>query len=118
MATTTHTNNEKEYTDEELYNYLKELPEFDNLALPKSWIDKFNIKIKKPDSFKDCVDSLYALKMAYAPKDLPYEVFKTPADYKFEPVKVDDVPLIVESKPLETKTDNEVVETKITEIVN
>jgi hypothetical protein len=88
-----------EYTDEELFNYLKELPEFGNLALPESWYKKFNIPLLKPDNFKEVVESNYVLKASLNTGgfiELP-----TPKDYVFPELKSEDIPLEVETKPLD-----------------
>ena len=92
-------NEEPQYTDEELYNYLKELPEFEHLSFPESWYKKFNIKLSKPDSFKECVESNYAAKAALTTKG--FIQLPPPKDYVFPELKVNDIPLEVETKTLD-----------------
>jgi hypothetical protein len=91
------------YSDEQLFAILKQLPDFENLPLPKSWYDKFNLKMKKPETFRETLESNYALKCSFGEKDFPLEIKKTPEDYAFVPLVVDVVPLenketIVESR--------------------
>ena len=88
-----------EYTDEELFDYLKELPEFQNLALPQSWYKKFNIPLLKPDNFKEVVESNYALKASLNTGG--FVEIPTPKDYVFPELKAEDIPLEVETKVLE-----------------
>ena len=85
------------YTDEELYNYLKNLPEFNNLMFPKSFIDKFNIKQKQFDSIKETIDNQYAIKCQFLPKS-GFIDMKTPDDYKFPELKKEDVKLEIKTK--------------------
>ena len=87
-------------SDEELYNLLKTHPQFECLPLPKSWYEKFNLKLKQPMNFRECLESGYALKVQYQPDDLPPETIPTPADYVFPDVKPEEVPLEVVSKEI------------------
>ena len=87
-------------TDEELFNYLKTLPEFDSLPLPKSWYDKFNLKMKKPENFKENLESNYAMNCLMTGNYVnnTIENIPEPKDYVFPEVKVDEVPLEVITK--------------------
>ena len=89
----------EQYTDEELYNYLKDLPEFENLPLPESWYKKFNIELKKPDTFKDATENNYVNKSKLS--STGYIELPTPKNYVFPELKTEPVPLEVVSKPLE-----------------
>ena len=89
---------EKTISDEELYKALKDHPLFENLPLPKSWYEKFNLKLKQPMNYRECLESGYALKVQYQPDDLPPETIATPADYVFAELKPDVVPLEIISK--------------------
>jgi len=84
-------------TDEELYNYLKTLPEFESLPLPRSWYDKFNLKMKQPENFREAIEGNYAnmclMKGNYVSNTI--ENIPEPKDYVFPEVKADVVPLEV-----------------------
>ena len=85
-------------SDEELYEALKDHPLFENLPLPKSWYEKFNLKLKQPLNYRECLEGNYAIKAMFEPDDLPPETIPTPADYVFAELKPDVVPLEVISK--------------------
>jgi hypothetical protein len=85
-------------SDEELYNLLKSHPQFECLPLPKSWYEKFNLKLKQPMNYRECIEGNYAIKAMFSPDDLPPETIPTPADYVFPELKADVVPLEVVSK--------------------
>ena len=89
---------EKPISDEELYEALKDHPLFENLPLPKSWYEKFNLKLKQPLNFRECIEGNYAIKAMFEPDDLPPETIPTPADYVFPEIKPLEVPLEVISK--------------------
>jgi len=91
---------EKTISDEELYAILKEHPNFDCLPLPKSWYEKFDLKLKQPMNYRESIESGYALKCQYIPDDLPSEVIKTPDDYVFAELKPLEVPLEVITKEI------------------
>jgi hypothetical protein len=82
-------------TDEQLYEYLKTLPEFDSLPLPKSWYDKFNLKMKQPENFKEAIEGNYANKCLMSGNYISntIENIPEPKDYVFPEVKADVVPL-------------------------
>jgi hypothetical protein len=87
MATTT------ERTDEELYEILKDLPDFDRLPLPKHWYEKFNIPPPKILSFMQAYELM--IKTANAPGPLVKTETRPPAEggvrplLEVEPVKVE-----------------------------
>jgi hypothetical protein len=82
-------------TDEQLYEYLKTLPEFESLPLPKSWYDKFNLKMKRPENFKEAIEGNYANKCLMSGNYISntIENIPEPKDYVFPEVKADVVPL-------------------------
>jgi hypothetical protein len=94
------------YTDEELYEYLKTLPEFESLPLPKSWHDKFNIKMKQPENFKENLESNYAMNCLMKGNYIndTIENIPEPKDYVFPEVKADVVPLEVVTKDCSSST--------------
>ena len=92
-------------TDEELYNAMKDLPDFDCYPIPQSWFKKFNLPVRNPITVREYIESGYAMKMAVAPKDLPTLVINEPQQngklvkmVEEEPVKVDLI-----SRPFELK---------------
>jgi hypothetical protein len=48
----TITTGKTKFTDEELYEGVKDLPYFKHLPLPKHWYKKFNIPVPEPVSFQ------------------------------------------------------------------
>lgn len=96
-----------EYTDEELMNYLKQLPEFGNLPLPESWYKKFDIPLLRPDNFKESVESNYCIKSSL--NSTGFIKAPTPKDYVFPEVKADNVPLEVASKVIENEKPQETI---------
>ena len=91
----------EEYTEDELYNYLKELPDFERLSFPESWYKKFNIKLLKPDNFKEVIESGYCEKALLETGGLVE--LPAPKDYKFPELKVEEIPLEVKTNMLEDK---------------
>lgn len=94
-------------TDEELFAILKTFPEFESLPLPKSWYDKFNLKMKQPENFKENLESNYANKCLMNGNYISntIENIPEPKDYVFPEVKADAVPLeVVTSDPCQTLT--------------
>jgi hypothetical protein len=85
-------------SDEELYNLLKDHPLFECLPLPKSWYEKFNLKLKQPMNYRESIEGNFAIKAMFEPDDFPPETIPTPADYVFPEVKPDNVPLEIISK--------------------
>jgi len=55
-------------TDEEMYNLMKDLPDFECYPLPSHWYEKFGIPPRKTVSVREFVESEYTLKMALKPK--------------------------------------------------
>ena len=96
-----------ELTDEELFNYLKDLPEFGNLPLPQSWYKKFNIPLLKPDTFKESIENNYCVKSSLRSDGIIYA--QTPKNYVFPEVKANDVPLEIESKVIENEKPTETI---------
>ena len=83
-------------TDEEIYNSLKVLPDFDRFPLPKSWYEKFNIPPPKIPTLREALKAHYEAQLAYlnSPDSLPVEV-RPPAEGGVRP--------ILEAPPVEMK---------------
>ena len=64
--------------EDELYNQMKELPDFRNYPIPAKWFKKYNIPPIEAGDSKDFLDSAYTFKMMYAPKDLPPIIINEP----------------------------------------
>ena len=79
------------FTDEELYEEIKNLPYFKHLPLPNKWYDMFNIPRPEPVSFQD-----YALGRKWLEhkfdENITYEVRTEPAPGGVRP--------IIESEPI------------------
>lgn len=96
-----------EITDEErqLYEALKQLPDFECFPIPQSWFKKFNIPPRNPMSVREYIHENYAMKMAVAPKDLPPIIIDEPQQggKLVEVPAVEDIPVEVISRPFEWK---------------
>lgn len=64
--------------EDELYNQLKDLPDFRCYPLPARWFKKYNIPPIEAGDTKDFIDSAYTVKMMFAPKDLPPIIINEP----------------------------------------
>ena len=98
--------------EDQLYNLLKDLPDFRSYPLPSRWFKKYNIAPIEPTNISDYIHSNHAYKMMFAPKDLnPIIIDKPQRDLsgnikwvkmvEEEPIKVEVV-----SKPYEPNTTN------------
>jgi len=67
-----------EEQQDELYNSLKDLPDFRNLPLPAKWFKKYNIPPIEAGSTKEFIDSKYTIQCMFAPKDLPPLIINEP----------------------------------------
>ncbi len=94
-------------TEEErqLYQALKDLPDFDCFPIPQRWFKEFNIPPRNPITPAEYIKSNYANKMMFAPKDLPPIIINKPQkDGKLlEFAPPEDIPVEVVSKPFEYK---------------
>lgn len=86
-----------------LYEELKQHPEFECLPIPASWFKKFNIPPRNPLNPREYIESNYAMKMAFAPKDLPPLIIDEPQQNGklVEVPAVEDVPMEIVSRPFE-----------------
>lgn len=97
------------YTEDELYEIIKNQPDFDCLPLPARWFKKYNIPPVETVDFKSFTNSRYTARCAVAPKDLPAIVRKEPikdisGNVKlYEMLPPEDIPIEVISKPYEIK---------------
>lgn len=98
-----------DYTDDELYAMLKDLPDFKSYPLPSSWYKKYNIPPVEVIEPREYIASNYAFKCAFAHKDLPPILINKPQTDKEGKVKVvelkpfEDIGLEVKSRPFELK---------------
>lgn len=92
-------------TDEEreIYNLMKNAPDFHNLPLPKHWYAAFDIPFPQATTIKDFIKSGYTMACMYAPKDLPPIIINKPQqDGKLvDLVITEPIPVEVVSKPFE-----------------
>lgn len=96
------------YTEDEIYNMMKDLPDFLNFPFPKHWYAKYNIPLLRPKNFKEALEEDYAFKCMARPSDLPPKIIREPIDGgRFPDVKIPEPEkLITEYKefdPKETK---------------
>ena len=98
--------NKKESTidedaEDQLYNLLKDLPDFLNYPLPARWFKKYNIPPLEPTNVKEYIHSNYAFKCMFTPKDLdPIIIDKPQTDLSGNVKWVK----MVEPEPVEVKT--------------
>lgn len=64
--------------EDELYNMMKDLPDFRCFPIPARWFKKYNIPPIEAGNPKEFLDSAYTLKMSYAPKDLSPIIINEP----------------------------------------
>ena len=86
------------FTDEELYEGIKDLPYFKNLPLPKHWYKKFNIPVPQPISFQT-----YAMERRWMEhkfdEGITYEVRNEPAPGGVRPLlEPEEIPMEVISE--------------------
>jgi hypothetical protein len=85
------------FSDEELYEELKNLPDFKHLPLPNHWYQKFNIPAPRPVSFQTFAMERRWLKHKFD-DNVQYEVRNEPVPGGVRPVLEEEViPVIVET---------------------
>lgn len=93
---------EKIYSDAELFEILKDCPDFERLPLPGSWFKKFNIKPVEPCDFKTYIKERPWVKAAYMPKDAVE--FKEAAPGGLRPIiEVEPLPMEIITRPADTE---------------
>lgn len=92
--------------DVELYESLKELPDFSCYPLPKEWYAHFKIPLPETLSVKDFINSGYTMKCQFATND-SFEDITEPQDggRLLTIPKPPEIEVIVESKPLKDAKD-------------
>lgn len=90
-------------SEQSLYNELSKLPDFDCLPIPQSWFKKFGIPPRNPISTREYLESNYAIKMTFAPKDLPPLIINIPQQNGklVEVPEVEEVQHTIVSRPFE-----------------
>jgi len=92
-------------TEDELFEIIKNQPDFDCLPLPARWFKKYNIPPREATDFSSFVKSNYTVRCSFAPKDLPVLLVKEPikdlsGNVKLvEPAPLEDLPIEVFSRP-------------------
>jgi len=92
-------------TEDELFEIIKQQPDFDCLPLPARWFKKYNIPPREATDFSSFVKSNYTVRCSYAPKDLPTLVLKEPIKdlsgniRLVEPAPVEEIDVKVVSRP-------------------
>ena len=115
---------EKPLTDEELFEMMKNHPEFEFLPKPASWFKKFNLPPVAARNFKEFIDDRAWEKAREMPVDskeirkdpapggvrpvLPSEVI--PVEIISRPIKPDEVWGLAEQQKLEAKPASEISE--------
>jgi hypothetical protein len=65
-------------SDDELYNSMKDMPDFDSMPIPSGWYKKYNIPLREAVAPKEFIESNYTLKRAIEIKDLPPIIIDEP----------------------------------------
>ena len=92
-------------TEDDLFNIIKEQPDFDCLPLPARWFKKYNIPPREATGFTEFVNSRYTIRCSLAPKDLSPIVLKEPikdlsGNVRFvTPAPYEEIPIQVVSRP-------------------
>jgi hypothetical protein len=100
--------------EDQLYNLMKDLPDFLNYPLPARWFKKYNIPPIEPTSISDYIHNNHAYKMMFAPKDLPAIIIDKPqtdlsGNIKLvKMVEVEPVQVEVVSKPYEPENKSKI----------
>ena len=100
-----------EDAEDQLYNQLKDLPDFLSYPLPARWFRKYNIPPLEPTNVREYIHSNYAFKCMFAPKDLdPIIINKPQTDLSgniklVKMVEEEKIEVEVVSKPYEPKTE-------------
>lgn len=102
-----------EQAEDELYQMLKDLPDFRSLPLPNRWFKKYNIPPIEPTNVRDYIHSNYAFKCMFAPKELDPIIISEPQRDLSGNIKlvqlVAEPPVEVEvvSKPYQSSTNDQ-----------
>lgn len=90
--------------EEELYNTLKDLPDFDRLPLPEHWYKKFNIPRPEAVTLQDFALSRAWLKHKYD-SNIKYEIRDEPAPGGVRPIiEAEPIPVEIITKELTNGT--------------
>jgi hypothetical protein len=91
---------EKTLTDEELFEMMKNHPEFENLPKPASWFKKFNLEPIKARNFKEFIDDKAWEKAREMIVD-EREIRKEPVPGGVRPVlPSEEIPVEIISRPI------------------
>ena len=86
--------------EDELYNELKQLPDFDRFPLPTHWYKKYNIPFPNPFNTKEFIQSDYTFKMMFSPKELDPIILNEPQkDLSGNVIQIK----MVEEEPIDVK---------------
>jgi hypothetical protein len=112
-----------EEAEDQLYDLLKDLPDFLNYPLPARWFKKYNIPPIEPTNVKDYIHSNHAFKMMFAPKDLPAIIINEPQRDLSGNIKlvkmVEEAPIEVEvvSKPYDSNPSDQSLRNDVVHLV-
>ncbi len=86
--------------EDELYNQLKDLPDFRSYPLPSRWFKKYNISPIEGGSTKEFLESRYTINCMFAPKDLEPIIINEPQRDASGNIKLVKM---IEEEPIEVK---------------
>jgi len=64
--------------EEQIYNELKDKPDFDCFPIPTSWFKRFNIPARNPINPREFIESQYTMAKAVEQKELPPLIIDEP----------------------------------------
>jgi hypothetical protein len=65
-------------SEDELYNMMKDMEDFDSMPIPSAWFKKYNIPLREAVAPKEFIESNYTLKRSIEIKDLPPIIIDEP----------------------------------------
>jgi hypothetical protein len=92
--------------EDELYEMMKDLPDFESFPIPIRWFKKYNIPPRKATDTREFLKSNYTFKRMVETKDLPPLIRKEPLDGGRFPDIVIPEPEVLETvvKPYDKET--------------
>ena len=91
--------------ERDLYEALKNLPDFDCFPIPSSWFKKFNIEPRGVVGPKEYIESNYAMMKSLEPKQLPPLIIDEPQQggKLVKMIEPEVIPTELVSRPFEVK---------------
>lgn len=90
-------------SDDEMYNAMKDMPDFECMPIPAEWFKKYHIPIREAVAPKEFIESNYTIARAVEVKDLPPIIIDDPQrdGALVEVPKEEEIPVEVICRPFE-----------------